>query len=40
VLREALCAKLSTSYLKLKHAEWRGYSHHVSTREVEHTLDC
>jgi glutamine synthetase type III len=39
-LRESLGEKFSASYLKLKRAEWRSYSHHVSAWEVEHTLDC
>lgn len=40
VLTAALGAPFIQSYLKLKHAEWRDYSRHVSTWEVRHTVDC
>jgi len=32
--------EFSQAYLKLKLAEWRDYSSHVSQWETEHTLDC
>ena len=40
VLAEGLGAPFTAAYLKLKHAEWRSYSSHVSAWETEHTLDC
>jgi glutamine synthetase len=40
VLRPRLGEAFSASYLKLKRGEWRAYGNHVSTWEVEHTLDC
>ena len=40
VLGEGLGPRLTESYLKLKRAEWRAYSGHVSPWELEQTLDC
>lgn len=40
VLRERLGSEFTDAYLKLKRAEWRDYSGHVSKWELEHTLDC
>ena len=40
ILREGLGAEFTDAYLKLKRAEWRDYSSHVSKWETEHTLDC
>jgi glutamate---methylamine ligase len=40
VLTQGLGTEFSNAYLKLKHAEWRDYSSHVSSWEMEHTLDC
>jgi len=40
VLARGLGPEFTTAYLKLKHAEWRDYSSHVSAWESEHTLDC
>lgn len=39
-LAEGLGSEFIQAYLKLKNAEWRDYSSHVSQWEVEHTLDC
>jgi glutamine synthetase type III len=40
VLRQGMGEAFTHSYLKLKRAEWRHYNGHVSTWELEHTLDC
>jgi glutamine synthetase len=40
VFREGLGARFMDSYVKLKRAEWREYTRHVSPWELEHTLDC
>ena len=40
VLTERLGRDFTEAYLKLKRAEWRDYSSHVSQWETEHTLDC
>ena len=40
ILTERLGKEFSEAYLKLKNAEWRDYSSHVSKWELEHTLDC
>lgn len=40
ILRGRLGSEFTDSYLKIKRAEWRDYSSHVSNWELEHTLDC
>jgi glutamine synthetase len=40
VLVEGLGRPFAESYLKLKRAQWRHYSSHVSAWEWDHTLDC
>lgn len=40
VLSAGLSHEFTDAYLKLKMAEWRDYSGHVSKWEKEHTLDC
>lgn len=40
VLTNALGSEFTRSYLKLKRAEWRDYTSHVSAWEVAHTMDC
>jgi len=40
VLREGMGSAFTDAFLKLKRAEWREYTSHVSPWEVEHTLDC
>ncbi len=40
VLPPALGPSFATAYLKLKRAEWRQYSGHVSAWETAQTLDC
>jgi glutamine synthetase len=40
ILSAGLGRDFTDSYLKLKLAEWRDYSSHVSKWETEHTLDC
>ena len=40
VLTTRLGAEFTRSYLKLKRAEWRDYSSHVSTWEFARTIDC
>ena len=40
VLQERLGQEFITAYLKLKRAEWRDYSSHVSAWELARTLDC
>ncbi|HEY2838323.1 MAG TPA: type III glutamate--ammonia ligase [Pirellulales bacterium] len=39
-LSQALGERFTAAYLKLKQAEWRAYSSHVSPWELEQTLDC
>ncbi len=39
-LSAGLGSEFINAYLKLKHAEWRDYSSHVSQWETEHTIDC
>ena len=40
ILTPALGQPLVSAYLKLKHQIWNEYSAHISTWELEHTLDC
>ena len=40
ILTAGLGREFTEGYLKLKLAEWRDYSSHVSKWETEHTLDC
>jgi glutamine synthetase type III len=40
VLREALGDEFTNAYIKIKTAEWEGYSHHLTEWERTHTLDC
>ncbi len=40
ILTAGLGREFTESFLKLKQAEWRDYSSHVSRWETEHTLDC
>jgi glutamine synthetase type III len=40
ILRDALGESFTTAYLKLKHQVWNEYSAHISSWEVENTLDC
>ena len=40
ILTAGLGQDFTNAYLKLKRAEWRDYSSHVSKWETEHTLDC
>lgn len=40
VLNTGLTREFTDAYLKLKMAEWRDYSGHVSKWETEHTIDC
>ncbi len=40
VLPAALGASFTAAYLKLKHQAWNEYSAHISSWELEHTLDC
>jgi glutamine synthetase len=40
ILAAGLGQDFVDAYLKLKNAEWRDYSGHVSKWETEHTLDC
>ncbi|WP_029247308.1 type III glutamate--ammonia ligase [Schlesneria paludicola] len=40
ILKAGLGEEFTRAYLKLKRAEWRDYSSHVSKWETEHTLDC
>ena len=40
VLTAGLGREFTEAFLKLKQAEWRDYSSHVSKWEIEHTLDC
>ena len=40
VLRAALGDGFTTSYAKLKHAEWNGYARHLTEWERQTTLDC
>ncbi|MCS6813269.1 MAG: type III glutamate--ammonia ligase [Cyanobacteria bacterium] len=40
ILTQAMGDTFVASYLKLKHQEWHEYSSHISTWELEHTLDC
>lgn len=40
ILRETMGEEVIAAYLKLKHQEWAEYTGHLSTWEVEHTLDC
>ena len=40
VLPDALGRSLTTAYLKLKYQLWQDYSAHLSSWELENTLDC
>jgi glutamine synthetase type III len=40
VLRDRLGAETIDAYLKLKYQEWAEYTAHLSSWELEHTLDC
>lgn len=40
ILTETLGTSFVESYLKLQHQQWNQYSHHISSWELEHTLDC
>ncbi|HEY1599453.1 MAG TPA: type III glutamate--ammonia ligase [Pirellulales bacterium] len=40
ILRAGMGPAFTDAFLKLKRAEWREYTSHVSPWEVEHTLDC
>lgn len=40
ILPQMLGASFTTAYLKLKHQIWNEYSAHISSWEVENTLDC
>ncbi|MGH8502134.1 MAG: type III glutamate--ammonia ligase [Gammaproteobacteria bacterium] len=40
LLRQAMGDEIIDSYVKLKMAEWNGYTNHLSAWERDHTLDC
>ena len=40
VLRSGLGGEFATAYSKLKRAQWRDYTSHVSAWELANTLDC
>ena len=40
ILTAGLGEDFTSAYLKLKRAEWRDYTNHVSAWELSHTLDC
>ena len=40
ILTSSLGKSLVSAYLKLKHQTWNDYSAHISTWELEQTLDC
>jgi glutamine synthetase type III len=40
ILSSALGKPLISAYLKLQHQQWNDYSSHISSWEVQHTLDC
>lgn len=39
-LKDMMGAEFSAAYLKLKHAEWSDYTHHLTQWERDKTLDC
>ncbi len=40
ILTEALGVPFTTAYLKLKYQEWQDYSKHVTSWEIDNTIDC
>lgn len=40
VFPKAMGSEVISAYLKLKHQEWQEYTAHLSTWEIQHTLDC
>jgi len=40
ILTKTLDASFIKSYLKLQYQQWNQYSNHISSWELEHTLDC
>ncbi|NUN66581.1 type III glutamate--ammonia ligase [Pseudanabaena biceps] len=40
ILSESMGSEFIHSYLKLKHHEWNNYCSHISSWELENTLDC
>ncbi len=40
VFKEAFGGAFNSAYLKLKHADWNAYAHHLTEWERETTLDC
>ena len=40
ILTKTLGTSFVESYLKLQYQQWNQYSNHISSWELEHTLDC